>query len=665
MPRLVHLVTLSLCHLVTEAQAQLPHARLDRLFPLGGSPGKTLSVSLEGRDLDGVAALRFDRPGFKAAKEKGGSFSVSIPADAAPGTVEVRAVGPHGLTAPRLFAIGRGLADVPEKEPNDTAETAQRVPLECAVHGRSDGEGEDWFRFAAKKGQRLSIDCQALRLDSTLRASLVLSDASGKELMRSRPHFHRTDPFLDFAPPADGDYLLRLHDATYAGGLPYRLMISTKPHVEAVFPPVVEPGAKTKLSLVGQNLPSPAVEFTGKASPLLRTLWHPPAASVKARGEQFYPWEDALSPAMVLHADHPVIEETEPGKEQTVKLPCWIAGRLPKPGSIGRFAFDLEAGEQVAVEAWGERLERPGDLFLVVTDDKGAELAAPDDHGISRNALALYNRDPMGSFTAPRKGTYRVQVQDRYNQGGPRHVYALRLAKPAPDFYPVAFHSTNPHPTCPLVRAGGSDWLEVCLNRRHFTGPVVIEAKGLPPGVGCPPVHVSAQTENAVVVFTAAEGAKDWEGAITLTATAGKLVREVACVQRRWAIDNISTSRVCREIGLAVRQGAPYGLALPSEAKAKQGTTAELKAKVRRSAGFAGKVQVTGLELPPGFSLPAAEIPEGKDEATLKLAVAANVPAGTYSLAVRGDAQVRQGTKVVRVADPSSPVLLTVEAAKK
>ena len=47
-----------------------------------------------------------------------------------------------------------------------------------------------------------------------------------------------------------------------------------------------------------------------------------------------------------------------------------------------------------------------------------------------------------------------------------------------------------------------------------------------------------------------------------------KVTREVRAVQRRWAIANISTSRACRQVCLAVRPGAPYGLQLAEKASA-------------------------------------------------------------------------------------------------
>src|SRR5262249_12094576 len=151
-------------------------------------------------------------------------------------------------------------------------------------------------------------------------------------------------------------------------------------------------------------------------------------------------------------------------------------------------------------------------------------------------------------------------------------------------------------------------------------GPVTVEAEGLPKGVTCPPVHVSPQTEFATVVFTAAADAPEWEGAIRLKAWAkidGKRVeREVRCSQRRWAIANIDTSRVCREICVAVRSQAAYGLKTPAEQlRVAAGGKLEAKVTVQRHwADFKGKVQIVGLNLPPGFEVATTELPAGKTE---------------------------------------------------
>src|SRR5262249_32945320 len=158
-----------------------------------------------------------------------------------------------------------------------------------------------------------------------------------------------------------------------------------------------------------------------------------------------------------------------------------------------------KAGEAITIDLLCERLDFPGDPFVLIFNAKGQELASFDDHGINFNALAQANRDPLGTFRVPADRTYRLFVPERYRRGGPRYHYALRLAKNEHDFYPVVVHETPSDPSCPVLRQGGSAFYELCLNRRDYNGPVTVEADGLPPGVTCPPVHVSPQSQYANV----------------------------------------------------------------------------------------------------------------------------------------------------------------------
>jgi hypothetical protein len=694
-----------ICGLLSSlAHADLPHARLERIFPLGGSAGSEVLLEIAGKDLDDVKELHFDHPGFKAEFVKPNQFRVRIAADVPAATYEVRAVGRFGISGARLFAVDRGLTEVLEKEPNDTPEKAQPVPLNTAINGRCDSNGDDFYRFPLKKGQRVVIDCRALRLDSTLRASLVLSSAEGRELARSRPYHERTDPLLDFSAPADGDYVLGLHDMTFSGGLPYRLIVSTRPYIENVFPAAVVPGVKTALTVLGRNLPGgkPSVTWTVQGQPLeemtvsytapkdaaavarFTFLDHPSSPNLNARGLQVRlpGLEDAVNPATLTFAADAVTREHEPNDTaetaQALTLPTTVCGRLDRPGDADWYTFTAKAGEQVAVDLLCERLGFPGDPFVLILNDKGQELASIDDHGINLNALAQFNRDPVGVFNVPVTGKYRLFVQDRYRKGGARYQYVLHLGNPRPDFYPVVFHETNPDPTCPLVRAGGSAFCEICLNRRNFNGPITLEAEGLPVGVTCAPVHVSPQAQHASVVFSAAANAAPWSGAIKLKAWAlidgQRVERELRVCQRRWNIANINTSRVCRELCLAVRESAPYAITLPAEkVTVAAGGKKEFQATVRRlSADFKGKVQLTGLVPPPGFNMATAEVAADKTMATIKLTVAGNVPAGTYTVFVRGDAQVPYNRDAkasskpnVRVADPSTPLTVEVTAPAK
>jgi hypothetical protein len=693
-----------LCALGGEVRAELPHIRLDGIFPLGGQAGSEVVLDLRGKDLDEVKALHFDHPGFKAVFIKPNQFRLTIADDVPPGTYEVRAIGKYGISGVQLFEVGRGLTEVAEKEPNDSADKAQPVPMNSAINGRSDSNGDDFFRFKARKGERIILDCRAFRLNSQLRAILSLASADGKELLHSRPYFTRTDPLLDFEAPADGDYLVRLHDMTFQGGLPYRLLISNYPQIENAFPAAIAPGQSAKLTLLGRNLPggkrSPkwtiqdrpleeiTLSFTAPKDPSLLERFafinHMASPTLNARGLQLWPkeWKYCLNPITLAWADLPVTLEREPNngaeQSQSITLPTIVCGRLDRPGDIDWYSFQAKSGETITIDLLCERLDFPGDPFVIVFDAKGKELATFDDHGINFNSLAQANRDPLGTFHVPADGVYRLFVQDRYRHGGPRYCYVLRLAKKEHDFYPVAFHETPTDPSCPVVRQGGSAHYELCLNRRDWSGPVTIEAEGLPAGVTCPPVHVSPQAQFANVVFTAAADAPEWAGPIRLKAWSlrdGKRIeRPVRCSQRRWPIANVNTSLEVRQICLAVRSTAPYGITLPAaELSVSAGGTLEVKARLARHwPDFQGKVQLNGLNLPPGFSLATTEISADKTETTVQLKVADNVPPGQYSIVLRGDAQVpfaanpkAASRPLVRVADPSTPLTVLVRAKGK
>jgi hypothetical protein len=690
------------CALSGSARAELPHIRLDGIFPLGGQAGSEVLLEIRGKDLDEVKTLRFDHPGLKVIFVKPNQFRLTVAPDVPPGTYEVRAVGRWGFSAAQLFEVGRGLTEVLEKEPNDSPDKAQPVPLNAVINGHSDGNGDDFFRFPVKKGERVVLDCRAFRLNSQLRAILSLAAADGKELLHSRPYYNLTDPLLDFTAPADGDYVVRLHDMTFRGGLPYRLVISNHPQIENAFSNAVAPGPKAELLLLGRNLPGgkPAPEWAvggqtldqltvpfeaPKDLPLDRFAFvnHPPSPCATARGLQFWPanLKNCLNPVTLAWADLPLTPEREPNDSaetaQSLTLPTVVAGRFDRPGDRDWYRFAGKAGEAITIDLLCERLDFPGDPFVLIFDAKGQELASFDDHGINFNALAQANRDPLGTFRVPADGTYRLLVQERYRRGGARYHYILRLAKNEQDFCPVVVHETPSDPSCPVVRRGGSAFYELCLNRRDFNGPVTVEAEGLPPGVTCPPVHISPQSQFANVVFMAAADAPEWAGAVRLKSWAmfgGKRVeRPVRCAQRRWPVANINSSLEVREICLAVRSAAPYGIRLPAEPlTVPAGRALDVKAKVvRHWEDFKGKVQLTGLNLPPGFAMAATEVPADRGEATVQLKVAANVPPGEYSIALRGDAQVpfasdpkAANRTLVRVADPSTPLAVRVTAAR-
>ncbi len=688
--------------------AELPSVRFDRIQPLGLGVGTSLEVEVIGRDTEEVNALRFDHPGLSAELLKPGRFKVKAESNVPAGTYDVRLVGKYGVSNPRILSVTVGLTDVAEKEPNNEPDQAQAVELNSAINGSSDGNGQDIYKFHLKKGQRVTIDCQAMKLGSQLDANLILSSGSGQSLASSGD-YHGRDPFIDFAAPEEADYFATVHDLIYRGGLPYRLVISTLPEVENVFPRAVQAGQTVNITAYGRNLkegggtsvPLQLEEFTfpltvpsdlGKQRQFA-FIEHPSDHSVAPTASTFMlngyqlrvpVGAGALHPASMLVTDLPVVLDTEPNDERTqpqkLTLPAVVSGRFDKLRDADWFELDVPesaAGDYV-FEVYSERIGGQSDPYLGLYDDKGTSVGEMDDFGPRANAFDAHIRDPYGSFSLQGKRKYYVVVQDRYSRGGPRYQYVLSIRKPVPDFDVAAIHSENPGPSGVNVWAGGAVFMDVIIHRHQgFSGQVVLTAEGLPPGV-----HAAATSlfnnDRTTFVFWADENAPVGVAPVKIIGTATidrqPLKREVRPYTRVWTDANPGSSLPMRELVVGVREKAPYLVKLqPDRVNVEAGKEVQLKVQISRYwPEFKDKITLIPLSFPGPIQMPTVEIPAGSNEGTVKFTVQNGTRPGDYTVSVLGQAQVpfnkdpmAKDKPNTLVSSPSVPVTITVTEPPK
>ncbi len=553
----------------------LPAARLYSVFPAGAKQGTTVDVTIGGDDLDKASTLHFTNPGITAAQktqppalgQEGpqpvpGQFTLTIAPDAQVGICELRAVGKYGVSNPRAFVVGTR-DELVEKEPNNVIEQATVVPLGATVNGQANGGADqDYFKFTAKAGQRVIIDCWAYRIDSRMDPSLVLYDASGTELDRSRDT-NRRDPMLDFTAPADDDYFVELHDFLYAGNAEYfyRLNIGADAHLDFIYPPAGVPGSNETYTLYGRNLPggqpTDLVSADGKPLESLAVQIALPAdASTQQLDFQaaIEPDESAIdgfayqlatptgltNSVLIGYATAPVVLEQEPNDEpaqaQKITPPCEYVGHFGPHSDRDWVTFDAKQGQVLWMEVFSQRLGLPTDPFLLVQqvtkNDKGEEqikdIAGVDDYldnpqGQVRRGMAIYDMrtdDPAYRFVAPADGTYRVLVRNmaNYAKPDPGLVYRLAIRPEQPDFRVIAKprllpFSNDPNqnpPTVwsPLLRKGGTEIVDVVVFRRDgFNGPVEVSVEGLPQGVTSSPITIAPGQEVGELVLSAADDA--------------------------------------------------------------------------------------------------------------------------------------------------------------
>lgn len=219
-------------------------AWLDRVYPLGGRRGSTVSLQLAGANLP---SDRFDfavpqdnaiaggTSFLKSASElRGKEFLDRLAVLRRMGTIEftsLRIPTASGETNSCVFEID----DVPEHleaEPNDQSAQAAKFEWSSVLNGRIDHPGDvDYWSFAGNKGEQWQFDLRASRLGSDLDGVLTLLDEKGAVVVQADDlGSGQTDCILSAQLPTDGIYTLKVEDGLGSrGGLSfaYRVRVGT------------------------------------------------------------------------------------------------------------------------------------------------------------------------------------------------------------------------------------------------------------------------------------------------------------------------------------------------------------------------------------------------------------------------------------------------------
>ncbi|MAS95493.1 MAG: hypothetical protein CMO55_20020 [Verrucomicrobiales bacterium] len=567
---------------VCPAYAFLPNPDLLTISPSVAKAGTTVEVSISGKDIEEAETLRFSSAAIKVEpvmlpadefhptpRPVEGKFKVTIPKEVEPTVYEVRSKGYFGLSTARPFlVVPADGVHIAEEGDHSTAETAMSLDVNAGLLGTLAGGKFDWYSVTAKKGQRLLIEVIAERLDSKADVLLAVSDVAGVELETSRHHFGR-DPFIDFTAPADGTYHISVTDTLYSGGKEYfyHIQVSDGPHVDFVFPPAGEPGQKRRFTFFGRNLPEGSLgeghELNGKKIETVeKELVVPADVTVPASFHPGVPRQGMLpgfeaslgnsNSVRVGFATAPVVEENAEAEEQSLTVPCEVAGRFNEPSDYDVFRFQGKKGATYWIDVVSHRMGTVADPYILVekvAKDKGGnetftKVAENDDlpSFFSPDALNDLNADsydPGLSFTPDADGDYRVSLFNQSADGSLAHLYRLAIREALPDFQIIAGHeltktiNNDAYPAAPLLRRGGSMIYRIMAFRQDgFDGDITITAKGLPKGVTAKPLVLSGDSREGFLTLWSEPDAPAWSGKIELEGKAKVGDKEVVRMAR-------------------------------------------------------------------------------------------------------------------------------------
>jgi hypothetical protein len=546
-------------------QVTLPLPRLLTVMPMGGQAGTNVEVTITGENIEDVTELTFSTPKITAKPVAGAAnkFAVSIAPDAPVGVYDARVLSRLGVSSVRAFSVNK-LPEVVRTKANNTVETAMALPVGTICNATMTKRAVDFYSFQGVKGQAVAIDCAAVGIDSRLTPVVILADGKGADLK-----VNRTGGIIDFTPPADGAYIIKVSDLTYQGGERhfYRLAL--------------------------QNSPAQPQPQTATVSSM---SWPPEGLAASA-------------PA----------KETEPNNKdaQKIALPCDIAGAFYPAADVDTFEFTAKKGETWWVEVASERLGLNTDPFVLVQQVKDGkftdvaelyDIAPPmktTSNGYSYDGppYDAGSPDVMGKFEIKEDGTYRLQVRDLF--GGTRtdanNIYRLIVRQAMPDFALAAWavHMTlrngdRASLSKPMsLRLGDSRAFEVAVQRRDgFDGEIDITMENLPPGVSAAGLKIGKGKPYGHLILTADEKAPRGFSLAKIIGKAvigGKeVVRPVRVASMEWPVKDakgeIPAPRLMADIPVSVTDSeqAPLTIALAENKvfEAKAGETLKIPLKL-------------------------------------------------------------------------------------
>ncbi|MHC4682466.1 MAG: hypothetical protein ACYTEK_27740, partial [Planctomycetota bacterium] len=290
---------------------------------------------------------------------------------------------------------------------------------------------------------------------------------------------------LFFEIPANSEYELEIRDSIYRGreDFVYRIAVSERPFITQMFPLGGRSGVKTVASVAGWNLPETPLPLDTQP----RGPSGPGAALPEMRRTACGQGKEVSNSVAYAVDTLPECDESEANdtikEAQRIELPKIING--DRPGDVDMFRFEARAGEKVAAEVYGRRLNSPLDSLLQLTDASGNVLEWNDDYVLKAEHL---HKDTQGLLThhadsylmaeLPNDGQYCVRLVDSQRHGGQAYGYRLRIAPQGGDFALCVTPSTL------SVRTGGIMPIAVhALRKDGFDGEIEVALQdALPQG---------------------------------------------------------------------------------------------------------------------------------------------------------------------------------------
>lgn len=564
--------------------------------------------------------------------------TVNVAADCRLGEHVAQIRTTSGISDYRTFFVG-ALPAVTETEPNNEFDKPQVIEQNVTITGVIASEDVDHFQVTAKKGQRISVEVEGIRLGTQMiDPFLAILDEKRFEVMATDDTpLLKQDCFLSFVPDRDGVYTILLRDTAYGGNgnCRYRLHVGQFPRPSIAFPAGAPAGSETELQLLGDP--------TG---PLKHKLTV--AAPNGFREGLFYEDEQGITPSPLKFRvnDLSNLFEAEPNSgfdnSSPVTVPSALNGILQETGDRDWYQFECKKGQVFDIAAFAQQIGSPLDVVVNVYGPDKKHIQGNDD---SRGADSYFR------FTAPADGLYYLRVRDLLERGGEQFVYRLEISPPKPtlNFSIPRVARYSQYRQSIFIAKGNRFGTLISAARGNFSGELKLLKDNLPPGITMHAMPMASNLNLMPVVFEATE---DAEVSGQLVDLVGSHVEDAKQISGNYQNNGLmvgGTPNNTQYVGcmvnrlpMAVVNPLPFRIEIvqPQGPLVREGSK-PIKVIAHRDEGFTGAIALQFPFRPPGVGTQnTISIPEGKNEALYPLNANANAQIREWPIMIIGQSDV-------------------------
>jgi hypothetical protein len=629
--------------------------RVAAIGPWGSQRGQTVNVRIDGDRLADAAEILWYSPGFTVSEftahpENYVTAKLQIAGDCPLGLHAFRVRTQSGLSNLLTYSVGN-LPELSEAEPNNDFQQPQPIPLNTTVNGVVTGEDVDYFQIEVKKGQRINLELEGVRLGySFFDAYVAVLDVNRFEIASNDDaSLVRQDCICSFVAAEDGKYVVQVRETSFRGDVScrYRLHVGTFPRPIAAMPLGGKPGESLEVRWLGDPVGERAQQvLLPTESSNKFCLYAQDEHGMAPTGNPF------------RISDLPNVFEAEPNVDPSqanaITPPCAVQGIIAETNDIDRFKFAATKGQVFDIRVFARRMGSPLDSVLTIQQvGKGIILGNDDNAG---------SPDSYGRITVPEDGEYMVSVQDQLLRGGPDFAYRVEIAPPAQQLRMTLPELDQFADTVVPLPRGNRFAIMVGTERDDFFADIQYDFANLPAGVQVESMPIVKDQFIVPVVFTAAADAEIAGRLVELNGRstdpnlpiAGHLHQRSSLVRgdNNRDITHFDTERMA----VAVTQECPFTIEIVEpKCPIVRGGSMSLKVRAQRKEGFTKPINLRFLYAPPGLGVNnALQIAEGANEVDLPLTATGDAALGVWKLVVLGRADTDGGP--VTVSSQLAPV---------